>query len=224
MEQDRYYDGGPDPGMYGSDRELFKRVWRRVMPNPGENCPIELYGENENALALPNQQANLMPAQPDNTWGRQEPCQANQAQYTVAEPSCLGEESEVYAEQLQGFICDELRDYRCYQALARRSDAFSARVLSGLAADEHRHAKRLAAAYFLITGIRYWPEHLPIPPVRNYYTALRQRFAGEQQGAAEYSAAAEQVNDTCLRDLYLELAEDEARHAQMIRSTLELQV
>ena len=38
-----------------------------------------------------------------------------------------------------------------------------ARVLAGLAGEKKRRAKRLSAAYFLISGVRYWPEGGEVP-------------------------------------------------------------
>ena len=47
MEQDKL--PGADPGQCGSDREVFERVWRRVMPEDRPDCPFRLYGEEERA-------------------------------------------------------------------------------------------------------------------------------------------------------------------------------
>ena len=47
MEQDKL--PGADPGQCGSDREVFERVWRRVMPEDRPDCPFRLYGEEEQA-------------------------------------------------------------------------------------------------------------------------------------------------------------------------------
>ncbi|MFQ7452683.1 MAG: hypothetical protein ACLRNQ_16265 [Flavonifractor plautii] len=65
---------------------------------------------------------------------------------------CLGASSAVYGAQLQRLIDRELADWRAYQALSRRAQGNSGRVLATIAADERRHAKRLSTAYFLISG------------------------------------------------------------------------
>ena len=54
-----------------------------------------------------------------------------------------------------------------------------------------------------------------------YKRQLRSRFLGEQKGEAEYRAAAGRTEDPCLRELYLELAEDENAHGWMLRGMLE---
>lgn len=46
MEFDRTPPGAADPGMYGCDREVFERVWRRVMPEDQYGSPVELFGED----------------------------------------------------------------------------------------------------------------------------------------------------------------------------------
>ena len=49
------------------------------------------------------------------------------------------------------------------------------RVLATIAADERRHAKRLSTAYFLISGVRYWPvDRVPNPSPAPFSAALRE--------------------------------------------------
>ncbi len=207
MEQDRFPRSGPDPGLCGCDRDLFQRVWKRVMPEEREGCPIETVSAREALLPLP-----APPPAADRM----------QADFPAEnDVPCLGAASAMYGELLQEFISGELADWRMYHALARRAGAFAARTLSGIAAEELRHARRLSAAYFLISGLRFFPERMPVPAVESYLGALRQRFVAEQRGEAAYLAAAAETADRCLYDLYLELAEDEAEHRQLVRGILE---
>lgn len=207
MEQGNVSSSSPLPTAY--DRETFQRVWRRVMPQERPECPIEVE-ESTSALAVP------APASPAPVLRQEEP----------GEPECgvpcLGEASAVYGPLLQRFIDYELADCRAYQGLSRRAPGNAARVLSGMAADEHRHAKRLSTAYFLISGVRYWPaERGGGQPVQPFLAALREHFGQEQRGQCAYLAAAEETTDPCLRELYLELAGDEESHAGLLRSILE---
>ena len=89
-------------------------------------------------------------------------------------------------------------------------------------ADDHRLAfRRLSAAYFLITGKRYQPAcSAPSLPAA-LPLALRQQFLWEQQWEQANRQAAQVSADTCLNELYLELAQEGALHAGMIRSLLE---
>ena len=74
----------------------------------------------------------------------------------------------------------------------------------------------------LPSGVRYWPVERAGTPVRGTFAGmLRQRFGAEQRGAAAYQAAAEETADSCLRELYTELAGDEDAHAWLIRGILE---
>ena len=89
-------------------------------------------------------------------------------------------------------------------------------------ADEHRHAKRLSAAYFLLTGVRYWPavgpaEHgrTPLAP------ALREGFWAERRAAAGFRAVEAQAEDRFLRELCQELAAAEEEHARRLQGLLE---
>ncbi len=234
MDCDRYYpENAPDPGMYGSDRELFKSVWRRVMPEKRPDCPIELKEEDskdyiglhnapnppgyisgsEKGLSLAVRQENVSQILPAGKYGKDSP-----ADNPVA---CLGAASAAHSGQLQDFITDELADWKTYLALARCAGQSAFRALSGMAADEYRHAKRLSTAYFLISGVRFWPAQVQGCPVRSLPGALRQRFIEEQQAEAAYVAAAGKTFDPCLRELYLDLAADEARHAKLVRRILE---
>ena len=91
-----------------------------------------------------------------------------------------------------------------------------------MAAEERRHAKRLSAAYFLISGVRYFPPESSLPAPRGALpAALRQCFCAEQRGALAYLAAAEECSDPALCALYQELSRDEARHAQLLRELVE---
>lgn len=212
MEQDLLPMNGPNPGMYGSDRDLFSRVWRRVMPENLEGCPIELNAEDGAAFGMvPSPGASNIPF----------PTAKNSEEPTPDGICCLGAASAVYGGQLQAFLALELEDWSYYQTLAGRAGPGAARVIYGIAADERRHAKKLSAALFLISGVRCWPDHPPAFRIPEYLGALRRRFGEEQKGAGVYRKAAEKTADLCLHELYLELADEEARHAQLIRAIIE---
>ena len=187
-------------------QEVFRRVWDRVMPEGREDCPIVL------------EEAPLPPAKK----GTPAPPPAPSVSPRAEGAGCLGEDSAPYGAQIQDYISHELADWRAYQALARRAPGSAGRVLASIAADEHRHAKRLSTAYFLISGVRYWPapggaagSPMPLP------AALRARFLEEQKGAASYRQSAQQTGDSCLAQLFRELAEEEDAHAWLIRGVLE---
>lgn len=211
MEQDRVSGGGPDPGMCGCDRDLFLRVWRRVMPEPREDCPIVVDESNENHLALPENPLTNASLAPQNRKEEAPP----------AAVMCLGPASNTYGEQLQRFIARELTDWRYYRSLAGLAGSRTEKALRQLANEERGHAGRLSAAYFLISGVHFWPERAVRPVIPSLLGALRQRFSAEQQGQADYNTAAANTGDNLLKELYLTLAQEEANHADRIRGILE---
>ena len=218
MEQQLVSPPAPGAGMCGSDREIFERVWRRVMPLAGEGCPIQLSPPEQGPPALrAEERGELAVSAP-----APEVPETPEIPQMGHDVPCLGQASAVYAALLREMIDGETEDWRFYQGLARRASGSGGRMLGTLAADERRHAKRLSTAYFLITGQRYQPQgqggSRPTPDLMN---GLREQFVQEQREAAAYQAAAEETADHCLKVLYLELAEDETLHARLIRNLLE---
>lgn len=140
-------------------------------------------------------------------------------------PECFGSSSLQYADCLLGFIYDEHVDCQSYCALAYRApNSCARRVFRCLAECEKRHSNRFVTAYFLITGKRFCPARndfdVTVSTSQSYCEMLRQLYFEESCDAAKYQAFASKVTDPCLRDLALEIAEDEKRHAQQIMSLI----
>jgi rubrerythrin len=133
---------------------------------------------------------------------------------------CFGSNSTQYADRLMEFINDEYSDHLYYQTLSRRSTTSGARKLfKSISADELSHSKRFAAAYFLITGKRYFPTRTSIEPVvvpPSYIQALRDRYLAESRDAVKYHVFAQQTSDRCLNRITEATSNDEKRHAQDI--------
>ena len=132
-----------------------------------------------------------------------------------ADPCCMGTAALESLEVLQGFIREELADRRTYLFLARRAPTAEARqVFRAIASDEGRHARRLLAAVYLITGERYCPA-ICYPPLRcdGYCAALRERYHEEACGGYNYHRASQETLDPCLQQLLLAFSQDEYRHA-----------
>lgn len=132
-----------------------------------------------------------------------------------ADPCCMGTAALESLEVLQGFIREELADRRTYLFLARRAPTAEARqVFRAIASDEGRHAQRLLAAVYLITGERYCPA-ICYPPLRcdGYCAALRERYHEEVCGGFNYRRASQETLDPCLQQLLLAFSQDEYRHA-----------
>ena len=132
-----------------------------------------------------------------------------------ADPCCMGTAALESLEVLQGFIREELADRRTYLFLARRAPTAEARqVFHAIASDEGRHARRLLAAVYLITGERYCPA-ICYPSLRcdGYCAALRERYHEEVCGGFNYRRASQETLDPCLQQLLLAFSQDEYRHA-----------
>lgn len=135
-------------------------------------------------------------------------------------PNCFGRDSQAYGNQLLEYINDEYHDYLYYTALTRRAPtAGGRRLFRNIANDEMKHARRWAAAYFLITGKRYFPTRADVPPVTvpaNFNTALRDRYMAESRDAIKYRQFASQTSDLCLKRMAIDTSDDERQHAQDI--------
>lgn len=132
-----------------------------------------------------------------------------------ADPCCMGTAALESLEVLQGFIREELADRRTYLFLARRAPTAEARqMFRAIASDEGRHARRLLAAVYLITGERYCPA-ICYPPLRcdGYCAALRERYHEEVCGGFNYRRASQETLDPSLQQLLLAFSQDEYRHA-----------
>lgn len=137
-----------------------------------------------------------------------------------AEPVSLGED-DPEGRQLQELTRRALSDASIYRELTRRSRR--ARMeLNELSGRKTRQAKRLSAAYFLMTGVRYWPrETTPVNPPESFFPVLRQQFLAEGQQAKTLRQAAQGAGEPMLRELYLSLAEEADEVAYTLRLIVE---
>lgn len=141
--------------------------------------------------------------------------------YACPPAPCLGEASQGDKQRLETLMTLAQAGALAGQALTRRASASCARTLSALARDHRLAFRRLSAAYFLITGRRYVPKcAAPCLPA-SLALALRQQFVWEQTWEQRNCQAAQSTADPCLKELYLELAQEGTLHAGCIRSLLE---
>ena len=157
------------------DQEVFERVWRRVMPEDRPDCPFTL-GEDAAAPPAVQPPAAALPAVVHTApAGEQAPSRP-----VVGEEHdvpCLGASSAVYGAQLQRLIDRELADWRAYQALSRRAQGNSGRVLATIAAaalsEIFARLYKTPATVFLIIGI------IPLVPGGGIYYAMSYCLAGD---------------------------------------------
>ena len=152
----------------------------------------------------------------DAVWRRVQ--NASGADWTSQKPTerCAGADE---AERLIRFMDGEAGDAQYYAALALRCPA-ARQTLTRISSDEKCHLKRLRAKYFILTGGTYTPPDT-CPLIYSAADALRKKYSGEKDGVAAYRDAAEQASEQDLRDTYLELSQDEARHAKTLGRLIE---
>ena len=181
------------------DYRRYDRIWQRVSPT------LEPY-----------------PAAPEDTTTALTTRQEAQLPGADINPCCLGSAATEMLEVLTGYIEEELADQRYYTALLRRAPAWAQPVVQRLAEEEGRHAKRLMAVYYLITGKCYCPA-IPCGCIRieHWCPALRQRYHAEACGALNYTRSADETTDICLKSIFTDLSQEEYRHADTISRLLE---
>lgn len=202
-------------------QEVFRRVWNRVMAgHPEQNCPLEITGD------LPCDCLEQLAKHQNQGQGQ------NQAPQQTAPADARGSDlsmdnmelppSDETTARLRQQVLEALEGWQLYRHLARRTRSAASRTLAALAADQHKQARRLSAAYFLLTGLRYWPvEMLTTPPIPSFWGTLRQRHQAEQQSELSYRMSADEVSDPSLLELYQQLAEGCRGHCRQLRTLME---
>ena len=185
------------------DREAFAQVWSRVDAQGAG--PVEVVGPD---VAPPPQET----------------------------PEKDGTAQPPQGQILQTLVLACLSDASVYRDLDRRQRRGGPRLsgsqaggprsgsvqLTDLKNRKVRQAKRLAAAYFLLSGVRYWPQDAtPVNPPESLFPALRERFLAEGRRAAELETLAQQATDPDLVELYTSLAQETREMTRTIRSIVE---
>ncbi|MCI8422904.1 MAG: rubrerythrin [Lawsonibacter sp.] len=200
------------------DPEVFRRVWNRVMPDQKDSPLAVVPPPPPPPEPVPPEAAiaSMAPEEPSPPPSPEEPAPVPEEE----PPLCLGEGARPDTQPLRELMDLAQAGAAAGQALARRGGARS-RALLALAEDHRRALRQLSAAYFLITGQRHRPSG-PAPNLPGSLPlALREQFAWEQRWERACLQAARRTGDSCLRELYQELAQDGSLHTGVIRSILE---
>jgi rubrerythrin len=193
MEQRKRFDEAAGIIRSG-DEELFERVWRRVKGGAegGENIP-PMPGKR---AAAPCPEENMPVPPPD------------------GDSDLIG--------TIRQSIENELHDSQRYRVLACHARQDAACGLLRLAGEELRHAGRLSAALFLLTGNRYFPEQRETAcSFSSRWEGLRLQYEREEADRQTYRSLAASMSDLVLRETFLELAEEEGDHARLLRAMIE---
>lgn len=146
--------------------------------------------------------------------GREGPVEA-------AAPSPAPQEAEEEARRARELVLALLSDASVYRDLTRRTRRATGE-LSELRDRKVRQAKRLAAAYFLMTGVRYWPkEATPVNPPEGFFPALRERFLAEGRLCGELEGLSAASTDRDMGQLWDDLARETREMTRAIRMIVE---
>ncbi len=136
-------------------------------------------------------------------------------------PRSDGPDEDAGARQLQELVWTMLTDASVYRDLARRTRR-SVAAVTALARLKTAQARRLGAAYFHMTGVRYCPAGAtPVNPPEGFFPALRERFLAEGRLAGQLEALSAQASDPDLRELYRDLAQETRELTRTIRRIVE---
>jgi hypothetical protein len=91
--------------------------------------------------------------------------------------------------QLLDFLAETRQDSRAYSALAACVGGCDGAALRRIAGEKARAAKKLAAAYYLLTGMRPCTTPQPCCRVTCAAESLRQRYGAECRAAEDYAKA-----------------------------------
>lgn len=211
--------------LSSDQQEVFQRVWRRVMESAGQGAAAAGCGDLPCVCAVSEEDESKAKAKPlmPVALGEQSSPHRGLDFPVSGESSRLGPSSAAYGEQLQRQITDALESWQLYRYLARRSGGDGrGRMLSTMASEKHKAARRLAAAYFLISGVRFWPvDRLPAPEIPSYLGSVRRAYLAEQQREQAYLLAGDDTTDTALAELYQDLAGLSREHGEQLRAILE---
>ena len=185
-------------------------------PAPEASVPEELTPEEP--LEQPAPECPQTPDEPDMLPEADDPHRDNDLPRLWEEP----QEATDRTARLRRQVMEALEGWQFYRHLARRTRGTDARVLNSMAGELHRHARKLSAAYFLLTGLRYWPsELLSTPAIPSYWGALRTRHQAEQRQEMAYRVAADDWDDPDLLEVYKELIEACQQRCRQLRTLLE---
>ena len=188
------------------DPETFRRVWARVMPDQ-RNSPLVL----DPPAAAP--QNRKKPEEKPIPRERRGP----EKKPDREEKTAPKERDEERLERLMDLSREGAEGAG---ALARRMGN-RGREMMGIAEDHRRALRRLAAAYFLLTGRRRRPEGRSPGRHGDLETDLRERFLWERRWENACREAAEGAEDPALKELCRELAREASLHQRTVRAALE---
>ena len=181
------------------DYQQYDRIWQRVSPelNPYPEIRAEQAAEQIVALAPAAGQLENLPG-------------------AVADPCCMGTQARQSLGVLQGFLNEECRQRTVYLTQSRRqSRQERAALMRRMAEISLENIRQLMAACFLITGQCSRPVVQAADGERvDWCRLLRFCYHEEVCDRLNYTRAAEEAVDLCVRELFSRLAETSRQQAE----------
>lgn len=219
------------PEVY--DFRQYDRIWQRVAPNlepyPGMGQAAAATSVTAPASAVPvasQPPVPVVPAAPGTSAAQTR--QEGQLPGAAPNPCCMGSAAMEMLEVLTGYIETSLSDRRAILALVRQAPSWARQRLRDISADLTVHARRLMAAYYLITGSCYRPSVGGTQAVcpggagtGRWCAALRERYHAAACSGMNYARSADDTTDPCLAKLLNGLSADAYRHAEELMRLLE---
>lgn len=190
------------------DPETFRRVWARVMPDQRDS-PLIL------DPPAPPPRNGKKPEEKRKNSPREQRMPEKQPEKAKERPPKLGD-----AERLERLMDMAGEGAAGAGNLARRMGN-RGREIMGIAEDHRRLLRRLAAAYFLLTGGRRPPDSHGPGIGRDLEAELRERFLWEKRWENVCREAAEGMEDPALKELCRDLSQNASLHQRTIRAVLE---
>ena len=141
-----------------------------------------------------------------------------------AEPATSGSEAaadcgRMTAEQVMGLIRDEQDACAAYRYLAGRVPGCAKKQLLQMAEEEHCHARKLAAYYFLLTGRKACLKPGKQPCVTCVNETLRQLYRKELEDARNYGRLAKLADERACT--FETMSRQECAHAHKLYCILQ---
>lgn len=160
-------------------------------------------------LAMPDREAFAQ------VWSRVDPQGTGLVELTPANlPAPVGPSDAA----LQELVAECLAGAEIYRALARRSRRTGGE-LAALRDQKTAQARRLSAAYFIRSGVRYWPRPAA-PEGLGFLAALRERYLAEGRLHARL-ADLSRTTEPDLAELYALLTQETAHMVRQVRIVIE---
>ena len=214
------------PEVY--DFRQYDRLWQRVAPDLEPYPDMAIRSETSPPTAAPTPSSPAIAPTPESP---AVPVSANnslslrqESQLPGAErnPCCMGTEAAEMLEVLTGYMEAALSDRRYFLALVRQAPSWARQSLRDIASELQDQARRLMAAYYLITGRSYRPS---VSSERIYVgrwcPALRERYHSAACSGFNYARSAEDSIDPCLAKLFEDLSKQSYAHAEELMRLLQ---